>query len=145
VPVLGICFGGQALAAALGGSVRPARTAEVGWVTVASTDPLIEPGPWFQFHHDEWTVPPQARELARTAVASQAFVLDRCLAVQFHPELTAATLRGWYAHGGDAQVRASGGDPDALLARTEAEEPAAAARAGRLVDAFLGRVAASGR
>jgi GMP synthase-like glutamine amidotransferase len=38
VPVLGICFGAQALCAALGGEVRPAARPEIGWT-------LVEPDP----------------------------------------------------------------------------------------------------
>ena len=41
VPVLGICFGGQMLAAALGGTVSRAPIPEVGWVSVASDDPAL--------------------------------------------------------------------------------------------------------
>jgi GMP synthase-like glutamine amidotransferase len=34
VPVLGVCFGAQALAAALGGSVGRAQRPEIGWIDV---------------------------------------------------------------------------------------------------------------
>jgi GMP synthase-like glutamine amidotransferase len=143
VPILGICFGGQALAAALGGSVEQGPEPEVGWAVVESDDPdLIEVGPWFQFHHDRWVLPPGAREVARSPLASQAFVIGRSLAVQFHPELTAAMLRGWNDNGGSDYLRAHGLDPDELVARTEAEEPDARTRAHRLVDRFLDHVAA---
>lgn len=137
VPVLGICFGGQALAAALGGGVERSPSPEIGWVSIDVLGGQLDPGPWFQFHYDRWTLPPGARELARTALASQAFVLGRSLAVQFHPELTAAALRGWIDNGAAAALRANGIDPDELLARTTAEQDAAADRAMRLVDRFL--------
>ena len=39
VPALGICFGGQALAAALGGKVVRAGRPEVGWTTVETSRP----------------------------------------------------------------------------------------------------------
>ena len=62
VPVLGICFGGQAIARALGGSVAPAPREEIGFTTIHSEDPvLVSEGPWFQFHYDRWQVPPGAR------------------------------------------------------------------------------------
>ncbi len=142
VPVLGICFGGQALAAALGGAVTRSPRVEIGWVSVQTDDPeLVSPGPWFQWHEDRWTPPPGARDIARTAVAPQAFVLGRSLGVQFHPELTASQLEGWLANGGDAYLAAAGVDAGALLAATRAEAPAAAARTRSLVDAFLARVA----
>src|SRR5262249_34594440 len=80
VPVFGICFGGQARAAALGGSVEPAPEPEIGWVGLEVDDAdggLVGSGPWFEFHYDRFTPPPGARVLARTSVASQAFVLGR--------------------------------------------------------------------
>ena len=142
IPVLGVCFGGQLMARALGGTVAPGPRAEIGWTAIHSDLPdLVAPGPWFQFHYDRWSVPDGATEVARNALASQAFVAGRSLAVQFHPELTAATLEGWLSEGGEEQVRRDGQDPAALMAHTRAEEPSAVARTNALVDAFLGRVA----
>lgn len=142
IPVLGICFGGQLLALAHGGSVGPAPSPELGWNRIQTDDPeLVPEGPWFQWHFDRWTVPPGATEIARSAAASQAFVLRRNLAVQFHPELTAAMLHGWLDNGGAENLRDNGLSPDEIYAATVAEEPAAVARTMALVDAFLDRVA----
>ena len=142
VPVLGICFGGQALAAALGGSVERAPEPEVGWTSIDSDDlNLIESGPWFQFHYDRWNLPPGAVEVARTGRASQAFTLGRSLGVQFHPELTAEALESWNVNGGAANIRAHGLDPDEMLEQTRAQEPEANQRGSRLVDRFLDLVA----
>ena len=86
VALLGVCFGGQLLAQAFGGSVARSSAPEIGWYDVTSDNPdLIPGGPWFQWHFDRWTLPPGATEIARTADASQAFVLGRALALQFHP------------------------------------------------------------
>ena len=142
VPVLGICFGGQALATALGGSVERGPEPEIGWTSIDSDDAgLIEPGPWFQFHYDRWNLPPGAVEVARTGRASQAYVLGRSLGVQFHPELTVSALEGWNANGGAASIRAHGLDPDEVLEQTRSQEPSATQRAARLVDRFLDQVA----
>ena len=142
VPVLGICFGGQALAAALGGAVELSSEPELGWTAVASDEPdLVGPGPWFQFHQDRWQLPPGARELARTGVASQAFVLGRSLGLQFHPELTPSILQGWLDSGDREYLLAHGVDPDELMVRTVAEADAARERAALLVDRFLDRIA----
>ena len=142
VPVLGICFGGQLLARAHGGSVARAPRPEIGWTAIWTQEPdLVGPGPWFQWHYDRWQVPPEARELARNSLASQSFVLRRNLAVQFHPELTAAGLQGWLENGGRAGVVADGQDPEILYQHTLAEGEDAARRAHDLVDAFLDRVA----
>ena len=62
VPILGICFGGQALAAALGGAVVPAERTEIGWTSVETSRPgLVEAGPWFQWHSDRWVLPDASR------------------------------------------------------------------------------------
>jgi GMP synthase-like glutamine amidotransferase len=96
VPVLGICFGAQALAAALGGCVRKLTTPEVGWVTVSSNDAdRIPAGPWMAWHEDGFTLPPLAYELASNDFGVQAFCHCRHLGVQFHPEVTAAIVCDW--------------------------------------------------
>jgi GMP synthase-like glutamine amidotransferase len=146
VPVLGICFGGQLLAAAHGGGVAASPAPEIGWTTVHSDDDTLVPGgEWFQWHYDRWTLPPGAAEVARNAAASQAYMLRRNLAVQFHPELTATTLAGWLDHGGAAKAAARGLDPATLTEHTEAKAGEATARAHRLVDAFVRGPAAGPR
>ncbi|MEU1200328.1 type 1 glutamine amidotransferase [Streptomyces sp. NPDC005813] len=142
VPVLGVCFGAQALTTALGGSVETSPRAEIGWVEVGTDDPsLIGPGPWFQWHYDRCLPPPGAKELARNAVCTQAFRLGRSLGVQFHPEITATTVRRYLDNGGTEQCLQHGVDPGDLLARTEELERTSRANARHLVDAFLDRVA----
>ena len=142
VPVLGICFGAQMLAATFGGTVEHAGRQEIGWVTVDTEDPeLIPPGPWLEFHHDRCLPPPGAAVLARNDLGVQAYRLGRHLAVQFHPEVDGDQFRLWLNAGGRAEIEADGQDPDAMLAQTIAEEPAAAARADQLVASAL-RIAA---
>jgi GMP synthase-like glutamine amidotransferase len=138
VPVLGICFGAQLLAAALGGTVEDAGRQEIGWVTIESADPgLIPPGPWLEFHHDRCLPPAPARVLARNALGVQAFRLGRHLAVQFHPEVDGEQFKLWLDSGARQEISAAGLDPDRLLAQTIAEEPAARARADQLVASAL--------
>lgn len=142
IPVLGVCFGGQLLARALGGSVARAPHNEIGWVPVWSDRPeLVSEGPWFQFHYDRWVVPPGAVEIARNPMASQAFIAGRSLALQFHPEVTAASLEGWLDWGGYRSVENDGQDAQVMLAQTAAWEDAARQRTFDLVDAFLRDVA----
>lgn len=142
VPVLGICFGGQLLARALGGSVARAPRPEIGWTSIWSENPdLISNGPWFQFHYDRWQLPQGATELARTPTASQAFVFGRSLGLQFHPEITAEILEGWLLWDGRDEVLADGQDPDIMLAQTRAGEAAARMRSYALVDAYLDQIA----
>jgi GMP synthase-like glutamine amidotransferase len=140
-PVLGICFGGQLIARAMGGSVAPAPKGEIGWVSIFSDEPqLVGNGPWFQFHYDRWTLPAGALEIARNPVVSQAFKINNALALQFHPEVTAASLHGWLTWGGDKKVIADGQDPEIMMAQTFSEEAAARLRTFDLVDAFLAQV-----
>jgi GMP synthase-like glutamine amidotransferase len=142
VPVLGICFGGQALAAALGGAVERAPEAEVGWIEIESDAPgLVDPGPWFQWHHDRWVAPPGAEVIARTPIAQQAYTIGRSMGVQFHPELTPEQLQGWLDNGGSTYLEAHGEDAGALLEVTERTASAAQARSRLLVDRFLDQVA----
>ncbi|QKJ25620.1 gamma-glutamyl-gamma-aminobutyrate hydrolase family protein [Aquiluna borgnonia] len=141
-PVLGICFGGQLLARALGGSVAKGPKPELGWTYVFSDQPdLVGNGPWFQFHYDRWTLPPGAREIARTPAASQAFVYNKALALQFHPELNLGTLEQWMVWDGREEVTQDGQDPDVMLAQTRSEDPAARLRTFELVDSYLSKVA----
>jgi GMP synthase-like glutamine amidotransferase len=141
-PVLGICFGGQLMARALGGSVAPGLKGEIGWTNIWSDrKDLLCNGPWFQFHYDCWQVPPGATEIARNPIASQAFIYGRSLAVQFHPELNAAALKGWLDWGGAKKVKEEGQNPEILLAQTIAEDEAGKQRTFNLVTNFLKDIA----
>jgi GMP synthase-like glutamine amidotransferase len=142
VPVLGICFGGQLLAAALGGSVSRAPTPEIGWIPV-SDDPsgLIDPGPWFSWHFDRFTVPPTAEVLSRTALADQAFCVGRSLGLQFHPEVNEEVLDSWLRMGGYDELAGLDIDVEPLLAQTRLLTAAAAVRTTELVRRFVTDVA----
>lgn len=86
IPVLGICFGAQALARALGGEVGPMPVAEILWQEVDTEGDLVPSGPWIVWHYDAFTVPAGAVELARTELGPLAFRAGRHLGVQFHAE-----------------------------------------------------------
>ena len=138
LPVFGICFGAQALCAALGGRVEAMEGKEIGWFVVDSTDPEVIPaGPWLEFHGDRCLLPDGATVLARNDAAVQAFTIGRHLAVQFHPEVDGPQLKRWLDAHTDADAGKLGIDPDQFLADTIREEPAARARADRLVAAAL--------
>jgi GMP synthase-like glutamine amidotransferase len=140
VAVLGVCFGGQLLAAAHGGAVTRSAEPELGWFDLETDEPaLVPPGPWFQWHFDRWTVPPGATEVSRNAAASQAFVLARSLALQFHPELDSAPLARWIADDGGRDTATLGIDENELLTRTAELEDSARHRVHQLVRGFISR------
>lgn len=143
IPILGICFGGQLMARVLGGSVARAPEGELGWFEIASDDTaLIPTGPWFQYHWDRWQLPTAATEIARTAIASQAFTCGRTLGLQFHPEMDAQVLEAWLAmEGGCLEIENEGVNVDELRAATKVHEPGSNQRAYDLVDQFLDRIA----
>jgi len=99
-PFVGICFGHQLLAQAMGGRVERAA---VGWGVGAQAYEVVAAEPWmapavprFELiasHEDQVVeLPPGARLLATSAYCPNAmFTLgDRALGIQPHPELTAA-------------------------------------------------------
>lgn len=141
VPVFGICFGGQSLAAAHGGSVQRASGGEIGWTMIESSQPEIADGPWFQWHGDCWTLPPGATELARNAQASQAFRLRRNLGLQFHPEITSVQLQEWLDNDGLEYLQEHGIDAEAMMRTTLDVERQAVVRTRALVDFFLDQIA----
>jgi GMP synthase (glutamine-hydrolysing) len=137
VPVLGICFGAQHLARALGGTVAPAPRPEVGWLAIETLAPeIVPPGPWLQWHRDAFTLPPGAELLARSPVCPQAFRHGPHLGVQFHPEVTAAVVEDW-TRSYPESAAAAGTTPDVLRAGSAAHAAAARGRAFALFDAFL--------
>lgn len=134
VPTLGICFGAQVLARCLGSDVTAAHQPEVGWTYIESRFPdLLQPGPWFEMHGDTFDCPSQAVELAWNAAGTQAFVHDRAIATQFHPEVTPDLLGTWLEAAPDLVERA-GADPEQVRREAMALSADAARRAHRLFD-----------
>jgi GMP synthase-like glutamine amidotransferase len=143
IPIFGICFGGQLMARALGGSVSPAKEAEIGWCEVESSDKsLIPTGPWFEYHFDSWQNPKGAIPIATTEKANQAFVMGRTLAMQFHPEIDPAVLDSWLTVKRDEEyLKSIGVDIQTLRDQTKREHLSSDKRAFDLVDSFLRRIA----
>lgn len=139
VPVMGICFGSQALAAAVGAEVRRAPSPEIGWHEVESANPHIS-GAWFQWHQDVFQVPPGAELLAANPVGPQLFRVSNSIGIQFHPEVDYDHLSMWMSTGGATALRALGGDPEELLVETKERHPAVEERVRGLVGWFLDEV-----
>lgn len=132
VPVLGLCFGGQALSAATGGGVERLPRTEYGWLELEVVDPSFPRGPWLHWHDDVLLVPPGAELLARSPAGNAAFRLGRHLGVQFHPEATPEIVADWAQI--DERLPAAGITPEGLAADSERHEPAAREAAFRLFD-----------
>ena len=139
VGVLGVCFGGQLVAHALGGTVVRSPDPEIGWREVRSNDPSLVPnGPWFQWHFDRFTLPPGAIEVARNDSAIQAFVAGTAMGLQFHPEVDADLQERWITEDPDGDIARIGLLPGDVRARSAAELDDAARRLRLLVSGFLG-------
>jgi GMP synthase-like glutamine amidotransferase len=137
VPVLGVCFGAQALAKALGGDVWRAGRPEIGWVRVGPVDTGIIPDtPWFTWHYDVFQLPSPARLLAANDCSLQAYAAGRSLGVQFHPEVTPRMIRGWAAKGKEP-LTAAGIDAAAMLEESDARAESARTASRSLFSAFM--------
>ncbi len=137
VPVLGLCFGGQALSLVLGGEVRRTDVPEIGWIDVASDDPDVPSGPYGQYHYELLGVPPGGRELARSPAGPAAFRHGPHLGVQFHPEVTRDVLESWLQL--DPEIPDTV-DREAVIRAGEAHAADAAERARRLFAAWFARL-----
>lgn len=141
-PLLGICFGHQLLAHALGGEAgdHPGGpeigTAAIELADAAHADPLLHGLPArFDAQVAHWQsalrLPEGAVLLAGNAYEPhQAFRIGlRAWGVQFHPEFDAEVVRG-YLDQSDGELRALGLDPEALRERVAAT-PTSAQLLGR--------------
>jgi len=104
IPVLGICFGSQLLAKALGGFVATGPCVEIGMVPVTITDagkldPVFSKWPSivqaFQWHGEGISLPPEIPSLMASAnFPVQAFrTRERCYGLLFHLEMEEAGMQ----------------------------------------------------
>ncbi|WP_419865145.1 type 1 glutamine amidotransferase [Candidatus Poriferisodalis sp.] len=145
-PVLGICFGGQALAAALGGSVDRSPETEIGWYRISApngVDLPISAGPWMEWHHDRFHLPPGAELLASTEICPQLFRMDRSVGTQFHPEISVELASEWLYAASDDYLASVGIVREEILAEVARNETANRRNCFELVDWFLDDVATS--
>jgi GMP synthase (glutamine-hydrolysing) len=129
--VLGVCYGHQLLAHALGGTVgynprgRHAGTEHVSLTEAAASDPLFggfESPLVVQVSHSQsvLSLPAEAVLLAHCAIdPHHAFRIGaNAWAVQFHPEFDGDVSRR-YIEMRRATIQAEGLDPDALIANVQ--------------------------
>ena len=134
VPVLGICFGGQALSVALGGWSDPLPSPEIGWIAIESDDVTVPRGPWLQYHSELMRVPPGAHELARSPAGAAAFRKGPHLGLQFHPEVDAELVDQWAC--ADPNLSRSGVTPEDLAAQSAVHAEPGRERAFALFDGW---------
>jgi GMP synthase-like glutamine amidotransferase len=135
-PYLGICFGAQVLARALGGTVRRMPTTYRAYDTVPIADgaPAALAGPWATWHEDAITSPPDAEVLVPLPHADTAFRRGRAWGIQSHVEVTGDSLARMLA---GLSVDPAEAEPMvAALRRAEASAEPPAARIEGLLATF---------
>jgi len=131
IPMLGVCYGHQLMAAAFGGvsdfhpAGRESGTREVMLTEAGHQDPLLGGLPGrFRAHlsHAQTVItpPPEARVLATNAHDPYQALRHgpRQWSVQFHPEFTSAVMRAYLVYQG-AALQGQGEDPDHLIAEVD--------------------------
>ncbi len=134
IPLLGICFGHQILASALGGeAVLNPLGREIGLCEVRLTEagrrhPFLYNGLGDRFravqaHFDVVSrTPPGSEVLAESDFGIQSFSIGNSLGIQFHPEIRPSVLAEIALHDPD-QLRTAGHDVDALVRGWRATPP----------------------
>ncbi|TAJ47997.1 MAG: glutamine amidotransferase [Herbiconiux sp.] len=147
-PTLGVCFGAQLIAAALGSEVRRGGRVDVGYRPLALTDAgLTSPVrhtvgvAMAEWHGDTFDLPEGTTLLASSAAyENEAYGIGEwMLAVQFHPELTDEMHEQWLT--GDLRyVTEAGYTPEALRADRERHGAAMQEASARMLADYLGRL-----
>lgn len=128
-PLLGICLGAQLIAEQLGAEISKNQQTEIGWWPIHWTDDAHtiwpeakSPTRVYHWHGETFDLPRGAHRLATSAAcANQGFLYgDRVIGLQFHLEMTLATVEDLIIHGRGELVTA----PFIADEKTQLHEPA---------------------
>jgi GMP synthase (glutamine-hydrolysing) len=146
LPTLGVCFGAQMIAAALGADVYPGPAKEVGFHPVTIHDHALDGPlrhlvgvPILHWHGDTFTLPDGVDLIASSHVYDhQAFRRgNNLLAVQFHAEMGLdERFNAWIEEWPESVIEA-GGDEAALRAAHDALGPGAVAAGQAMITEWL--------
>lgn len=148
-PTLGVCFGAQMMAAALGAEVYAGPVKEVGFHSVTIHDHALDGPlrhlvdvPILHWHGDTFTLPDNVDLIASSHVYDhQAFRRGtNILALQFHAEMGLdprfdAWIKEW-----PGSVIEAGGDEASLRAMHDAMGPVAVAAGQAMIAEWLGKI-----
>lgn len=136
-PYLGLCFGAQVLARALGGEVTRMEHTFRGYVDLSSNKAADAgvTGSWMVWHDDAITAPPGAEVLAALPHADLVFKVGNAWGLQPHIEVSPESLaRMAIALGAPASAY------DPLVTAIASDADPSAARVDQFLDAAFGTI-----
>ncbi|MGE5219341.1 MAG: type 1 glutamine amidotransferase [Chloroflexota bacterium] len=150
VPILGVCFGAQLIAATLGTRVFHGAVKEIGWSPISITphgqvDSLLgylpENATVFQWHGDGFELPTGAIRLASSAhYNTQAFRVGKMIyGLQFHLEVTPRMIERWIDERSKDLALAPYVLPDKILTDSNNYAPTLKYYAERFLSEFIRR------
>lgn len=148
-PTLGVCFGAQMIAAALGAEVYAGPAKEIGFHSISLTDigatsPLrhIDGEPVLHWHGDTFHLPDNVELLGSTPLyAHQAFRRGpNLLALQFHAEMGEdPRFHHWIETSPDS-IEQVGLTPEGLRAAHDEQGPRAVAAGRRMIAEWIAQL-----